>query len=207
MAEMDRFEARLAASLRQLADEVPTEVDASLVASTAGAAHPAGTRAIPTLVGWRGRLVPGLRLAIVVALLALLAYAAVVLAPRLVSPPLPSIIHGLIRCDGESWTSRTAPVVLTCSVDLGDPRLAGAATIAVDAAAGQGALGRTGRVELGAGGTRWVGPLVLERSPAGMVAGDALLGGSGGSAGYTLELHVFSSDGLEWGVLGSVHSR
>jgi hypothetical protein len=206
MADIERFEGRLAASLRLLADEAQTEVDAALVASTVAAAHPAGSRGSPAFGASLLRLGPSLRLAIVVALLALVAYLAITLAPRLLAQPLPASIHGLIQCDGERWTGGSTAVVLRCSSGLADSRLAGPVRLAVDPATA-GARGRTGSIELEGSGGRWQGRLLLETSPDGMVVADASLTAGDASAGYLLQLHLISPDGLEWGVIGSVHAR
>ncbi len=204
MAEPDRFEARLAASLARLADDVPTDVDPARVAATVAAAERLGW--LPWWPGLRGlRLVPALQLAIVLAALLALALGLLVLAPRLVQSPFEAQLRGRIVCEGTPWTtSDVGGLQLDCRSELADPRLAGTVRISVDELpqAGTGVI-RPGAMELRAGGATWTGGLQVTTAPNGLAIGDAVLEGDGTADGVVLHLHLLSTDGLAWGVLAT----
>lgn len=205
MAEMDRFEARLASSLERLADEVPTRVDAAELTATIVAAE--RRRGWPW-IGARGRKgVPALRVALVLAAVLALVFGMLALAPRLVQTPFEPISHGSMTCAGAPSISGAGPVTLECVAELPDSRLAGDALIALGAAADLGGVAvRPGTVELDAEGATWRGTLEVTTAPNGVSAGDAVLEGSGGAAGIVLRLHLLSANGTEWGLLGWVEA-
>jgi hypothetical protein len=204
MAEPDRFEARLAASLARLADEVPTDVDPARVAATIASGERRGW--MPWWPGLRSlRLAPALQLAIVLAALLALALGLLVLAPRLVQSPFEAQLRGRIVCEGAPWTtSDVGRLQLDCRSELADPRLAGTVRISLDELpqAGTGVI-RPGAMELRAGGASWTGGLQVTAAPNGLAIGDAVLVGDGTADGVVLHLHLLSTDGLAWGVLAT----
>lgn len=202
---IDLFEARVAASLERLADEVPTDVDAvELTATLASAAT--GPRWLPRrMSGWATAIAPVLRLVLVVMAVLALLHGAAVLGPRPIRTPIPSPIHGLITCDGGPWTtSMVDSVTLDCVSSLPDPRLAGTVRITLDDPAQSGGTPtRTGSMELQAGGATWEGWLRVTTTPNGMAVGGAVLVGQATAQGVVLDLRLMSSDGRDWGVLAT----
>ncbi len=203
MAEMDRFEARLAASLERLADEVPTRVDAAELTATIAAAERRG--------GWpwvrargRGR-VPALRVALVLVAILALVFGMLALAPRLVRTPFEPISHGSMTCAGAPSITGTGPVTLECVADLSDSRLAGDALITLGPAT-PGSFARSGSMQLDASGASWAGDVETLSAPTGMVTGGAVLVGEGAAAGLVQRVRLLSADGLDWGLLGWVEA-
>lgn len=203
MTEIDPFEARFAASLERLADEVPTEVDPVRL-TAALAAEASGPR-------WRPRwwsnpaspTAPIVRLMLVVAAVLALLYGAAVLAPRPAPTPIASPVHGVITCDGEPWaTSARDGLTLDCTSELPDPRLAGTVRITLDSPAQPGETPtRTGSMEMRAGSATWAGRVRFTTAPNGMTVGGAVLGGHGTVEDIVIDIHLMSGDGLDWGVL------
>jgi hypothetical protein len=205
MADMDRFEARLAASLERLADEVPTRVDAAELTATIAAAE--GRRGWPLTRTRDRRRAPALRVALVLAAILALVFGMIALAPRLVRTPFAPMSHGSMTCAGAPAITGAGPVTLECVAELPDSRLAGDALITLGAAADVGGVAvRPGTMELGAADATWRGTLELTTAPNGVSAGDAVLEGSGGAAGIVLRLHILSAGGTEWGLLGWVEA-
>lgn len=207
MAELEQFEARLAASLEHLADEVPTAVDARELTAAIASAE-AGHRWLrPRIGAWPTR-VTVLRYAALAAALLLLAAAAAVLAPRFLATPFDATIHGRMTCTEHSWTSSTAgPVELECVSQLPDGRLAGNVVVTLGGPSEDlGGIVRSGSMELSGDGARWTGIVQITTAPNEAAFGDGRLHGSGAADGQVLYLHVMSGDGLTWGVLGNVAS-
>ena len=197
MTEIDPFEARFAASLERLADEVPTEVDpVRLTAALAAAAS--GPRWRPR---WRSDpaswTAPIVRLMLVVAAVLALLYGAAVLAPRPAPAPIASPVHGVITCDGEPWaTSARDGVTLDCASELptaadghgpDHPRQPHTARGNADANRVDG----DARRQRGVGG---MGPVHV--GPRGMTVGGAVLGGHGTVEDMVIDIHLMSGDGL-----------
>jgi hypothetical protein len=212
MTDLERFEGRLAASLLQLADEAPVEVDAVQLTERAAS----GTRALDRLgIGSPWRLPPALRLpllaaaqaAVIVALLIAL-IAIVALGQRMTRSPYEGVLTGGMACSGQAWTSRNpATVVLDCSMEVQDARLAGAARLEIGAPTAQIALERRHAiVELVAADAIWRGDLELMVSVNGTTAGDMVLIGRGAADGLIARLHLVSADGVTWGVVGEMSS-
>jgi hypothetical protein len=208
MAELEQFEARLAASLERLADEIPTAVDPRELTAAIATAE-AGHRWLRPWFGGRPiHRVAVLRYAAIAAALLLLAAAAAVLAPRFMAAPFGATIHGRMTCTGPSLTSSTnESVELECVSLLPDSRLAGSVRIALDRPLEiAGGLVRSGAIELSGDGARWNGAIQVTTAPNESAFGDGWLQGSGAAVGQALYLHVMSSDGQTWGVLGTVAS-
>ena len=198
MAEMERFEARLAAAIDRLADEAPTTVDdqqlARAIASAEAAHHPIAFR-----LGWR------LRIAVAVILILALAIAMVALAERIAPAPLSGSIIGRLACTGPPWVSSdTVTVALECSSDLGDPRFSGWITIDIgEADQVDGVSYRAGRVALRMESATCAGRLRVTEAPNGMAVADAALACDAALRGTVLTLRFVTGDGLSWSVLGS----
>jgi hypothetical protein len=208
MAELEQFEVRLAASLGHLADEVPTTVDARELTAAIATAE-AGRGWLRPVFGTRPlQPLKVLRYATMAAALLLLAAAAAVLAPRFMAAPFDATIHGRMMCTGPSLTSSTSESVeLQCVSLLPDSRLAGSVRIALDRPMEiAGGLVRSGAMELSGDGARWNGAIQVTTAPNESAFGDGWLQGSGAAVGQALYLHVMSSDGQTWGVLGTVAS-
>jgi hypothetical protein len=209
MTELEQFEARLAASLEHLADEVPTTVDsreltAAIVATEAGRGwlHPAfGAHLRPRAAVLRYALAAA-------ALLLLAAAVAAVLAPRFMAAPFDAMTHGRMTCSEAAWeSSATDPVVLDCVLAMPDTRLAGNVQISLGApSTAAGGISRFGSIALSGNGARWTGTIQVTAAPNEAAFGDGRLHGSDAADGQVLYLHLMSGDGLTWGVLGNVVS-
>ena len=205
MAEMDRFEARLAASLEHLADEVPTRVNAAEL--TAAIAASEGRRGWPWVRARDRGHAAVLRVALVLAAVLALVFGMLALAPRLVRTPFEPVSHGTMTCAGAPPVAGTGPLTLECRTALPDPRLSGDARITLGAAVDMGGIAvRPGTMELDAADATWSGTLEVTTAPNGISVGDAVLEGSGGAAGIVLRLHLLSAGGSEWGLLGWVEA-
>jgi hypothetical protein len=208
MAELDRFEARLAASLERLADEVPTYVDPLELTASIAAAE-AGRGWLRPMTGLRGlRLSLALRLGLILVTVLALGLGMVVLSQRRVPAPFDAMTHGPMTCPGPAWTAEAAgSLVLECTSALPDPRLAGIVRITLDATTAAGdPIVRTGSIHLDGDGAGWAGFLEMMTAPSGMTSAEAVLAGTGAADGLVLQLHLVSTDGLEWGLLASVAS-
>jgi hypothetical protein len=206
MAELEQFEARLAASLEHLADEVPTAVDARELTAAIASAE-AGHRWLRPVFGTRPlQPLMILRYAAIAAALLLLAAAAVVLAPRFMAAPFDATIHGRMTCTGPSLMSTANdPIELECVSKLPDSRLAGALRINLEGPSEMaGGLVRSGAIELSGQGARWTGVIQVTTALNEAGFGDGWLRGSGAADGQALYLHVMSRDGQTWGVVGTV---
>jgi hypothetical protein len=205
MAELDRFEARLAASLERLADEVPTRVDAAELTATIAAAE--RRRGWPFARARARGGAPALRVALVLAAILALVFGMLALAPRLVRTPFAPMSHGSMTCAGAPPITGVGPVTLECAAELPDSRLAGDALITLGTAVGLGGTAvRPGTMALDAAGATWRGTIGLTTAANGVSAGDAVLTGSGDAAGIVLRLHLLSAGGTEWGLLGWVET-
>jgi hypothetical protein len=122
--------------------------------------------------------------------------------------PYEGVLTGRMACSGQPWTSRNpATVVLDCSTELQDARLAGAARFEIGAPTAQIALVRRhATVELRAADAIWRGDLELMVSVNGTAAGDTVLIGLGTADGLITRLHLVSADGVTWGVVGEMSS-
>lgn len=209
MAEMERFESRFEAALGQLADEVPTAVDAAEVARSV-AADGARRGWLSSLLGGGPGLhglAPVLRFALAPALLLLLVYGLITLAQRIDATPSGVSITGRMTCEGSSWTTLAGPVLLECATDLPDPQLAGRVRIALEEGAPVGGFSaRGGTMEIDALGASWSGALEVTVAPNRMAIGDAALTGHGSAGGQVLLVHAISTDGLSWGLLGWIET-
>ena len=208
MAELDRFEARLAASLERLADEVPTHVDPQELTESIAAAE-AGRGWLRPITGLSGlRLSPVLRLGLVLMTVLALVLGMVVLSQRRVPAPFDAMTHGTMTCPGPAGTAEaTGPLVLECTSALPDPRLAGGVRMTLDAATAAGdVIVRTGAMQLDGDGAGWAGSLEMMTAPSGLRSAHAVLAGTGAVDGLVLRLTLMSTDGLDWGLLASVAS-
>jgi hypothetical protein len=205
MAELDRFEARLAASLERLADEVPTRVDAAELTATIAAAE--ARRGWPWSRARARGGTPALRVALVLAAVLALVFGMLALAPRLVRTPFAPMSHGSMTCAGAPSITGAGPVTLECVAELPDSRLAGDALITLGTASPRGGIAmRPGTMEVDAAGATWRGAIGFTTAANGVSVGDAVLTGSGAAAGIVLRLHLLSADGIEWGLLGWVEA-
>jgi hypothetical protein len=208
MAELDRFERRLAAGLERLADEVPTAVDAAAVAHRIAAAEAQrrgrSGRLAHTGPGTHG-LAPVLRFALAPVALLLLVFGIIVLAERIAPAPSEGLFAGRAVCEGAPWTSATDAVAVDCILELADPRLAGPLRIVAGPATDAGGYAvRTGTLELRGSDATWTGALLLQVGRNGLASGTARLGGDGAAEGCVLDVRLVSADGVDWGVLATV---
>jgi hypothetical protein len=206
MAEMDRFEARLAASLERLADEVPTEVDPVELTAVIAAAGRRRSWRWPGALSFRDA--PALWVALVLATVLALAFGMVTLAPRLVRPPFEPLVLGSMTCAGPPAIWGAGPLALDCVMDLPDERMDGDARIMLGMPADVGGIPvRPGTIELNGADAAWHGPVEVTTAPNGVSTGDAVLEGSGRAERLILSIHLVSADGTGWGLLGRVEAR
>lgn len=209
---MERFESRLAASLEQLADEVPTSVSGTrlareIAAADAGRGWPERLReAWDRTLAPLGGLAPVFRYALAPAFLLILAAGLFALAQRTEPVPFADPVVGQMTCEGPTWTTSSRAVeALACSAELRDPRLSGTVRLDVDAAeAAAGVRVRSGTIELRTASGTWHGDVGLTVGANGMAIGDAVLAGSADDSGLVLGLHLITSDGRTWGLMASV---
>lgn len=203
MAEMERFERRLAASLERLADEVPTHVDARQLAAEAAAAN-ARPRWLTLLLGERGRqLNPALWTAVVVAATLLLLLGVLIVGQRMSRAPFEATTHGPMSCVGPALGSTSGDVVLDCTSRLANPRLAGPVRISLGGATPHaGATLRRGAMTVDGVDARWSGDVIVMSAPNGVITGEASLMGDRAGAGIVLRVRLLSGDGRDWGLLG-----
>lgn len=213
MADMDRFEARLAQALERYADEAPTAVDAAEVTRAVAADH--------AQRGWPGRLAGGwwptaraLRFApvaqgaLAVVVIVAMGAGAFALAERMSPVPLDVALTGQMDCPGFTSTIPAAQSIeLSCSAAFSGTRLAGPARITLGpATTSLGLPARPGSMELHAAGSTWQGAIWVTTSPNGLILGNARLA-TESPDGQILNLQIVGGDGIPWGLLGAIEAQ
>lgn len=207
MTELDRFEARLAASLDRLAAEAPASVDARELAAAIAADEARRARWLPGLRGWAVPRAAVARVALVLLIAPFVAVGLLVLVNHDDGQPQGVATHGRLACGEPSLAtgSTDQPLVLDCTGEVTDLPADGAIRMTLaPAVTATGTLVRTGVIELRSPGATWTGQVTLRTAPAGITVGDATLTGSGRAAGAALHLHLMSTDGSSWGVVGDL---